>query len=185
MTENEMIDPLAVEATIDAVHSDPKIARVTFSVVGEWAGGFRIDSTTGQLRQGAATDVTRTGRFAMSSDEPTSLLGTDTAASPGEYIAQALVGCYTATLVASAAAERIAVRSMTVGVEIDFDVRGFLGLETDAPVGASEVRVQVTLDAPGHGPEELRELIALVESRSPIRDTLVRAVPVATTLQIA
>jgi hypothetical protein len=45
--------------------------------------------------------------------------------------------------------------------------------------------VQVTLDAPEHAPEELRELIAVVESRSPIRDTLVRAVPVVTTLQIA
>jgi uncharacterized OsmC-like protein len=185
MTEHEMIDRQAVEATIAAVHSDPEIARVTFSVVGEWAGGFRIDSTTGKLRQGSAIDASRTGRFTMSSDEPTSLLGADTAASPGEYIAQALVGCYTATLVASATARGVGVRSMTVEVEVDFDVRGFLGLASDAPVGASEVRVQVTLDAPGHDAEELRKLIAVVESRSPIRDTLVRAVPVATTLQIS
>jgi len=185
MTEHEMIDRQAVEATIDTVHSDPKIARVTFSVAGEWAGGFRIDSTTGKLRQGGAIDASRTGRFTMSSDEPTSLLGADTAASPGEYVAQALAGCYAATLVTSATAAGVGVRSMAVEVEVDFDVRGFLGLATDAPVGASEVRVQVTLDAPGHDPEELRELIATVESRSPIRDTLVRAVPVATTLQIA
>jgi uncharacterized OsmC-like protein len=185
MTGHEMIDRRAVEATIDAVNSDPKIARVTFSVVGEWSGGFRIDSATGQLRQGAVIDAARTGRFTMSSDEPTSLLGTDTAASPGEYIAMALAGCYTATLVASATAGGVGVRSMDVEVEVDFDVRGFLGLATDAPVGASEVRVQVTLDAPGHDPEELRRLIAVVESRSPIRDTLVRAVPVATTLRIA
>ena len=185
MTRHEMINRQAVEATIDAVHNDPKMARVTFSVAGEWAGGFRIDSTTGKLRQGDAIDATRTGRFTMSSDEPTSLLGADTAASPGEYIAQALAGCYAATLVASATAVGVGVRSMAVGVEVDFDLRGFLGLASDAPVGATEVRVQVTLDAPEHAPEELRELIAVVESRSPIRDTLVRAVPVVTTLQIA
>jgi uncharacterized OsmC-like protein len=184
MTEHAMIDPGAVEATIDAVRSDPEVARVTFSVVGEWAGGFRIDSTTGKLRQGAAIDLSRTGRFTMSSDEPTSLLGADTALSPGEYIAQALAGCYTATLVTNATAKGVGVRSMAVEVEVDFDLRGFLGLASDAPVGASEVRVQVTLDAPGHDPEELRDLIAVVERRSPIRDTLVRAVPVATTLQI-
>lgn len=74
---------------------------------------------------------------------------------------------------------------MTVDVEVDFDLRGFLGLASDAPVGANEVRVPVTLDAPGRDPEELRALIAVVESRSPVRDTLARAVPVATTLQIA
>jgi hypothetical protein len=116
MTGHEMIDRQAVEATVDAVHNDPKVARVTFSVAGEWAGGFRINSTTGKLRQGGVIDASRTGRFT---------------------------------------------------------------------VGASEVRVQVALDAPGHNLEELRELIAVVESRSPIRDTLARAVPVVTTLQIA
>jgi uncharacterized OsmC-like protein len=185
MGEHEMIDLQAVEATTDAVRNDPGLARVTFGVAGRWAGGFRIDSTTGKLRQGGAIDASRTGRFTMSSDEPTSLLGADTAASPGEYVAQALAGCYTATLVTNATALGVGVRSMAVEVEVDFDLRGFLGLASDAPVGASEVRVQVTLDAPGHDPEQLRELIAVVERRSPIRDTLVRAVPVVTTLQIA
>jgi uncharacterized OsmC-like protein len=68
---------------------------------------------------------------------------------------------------------------------VDFDLRRFLGMPSEAPVGASEVRVLVTLDAPGHSPAELHELIAAVEQRSPIRDTLVRAVPVVTTLKIA
>jgi uncharacterized OsmC-like protein len=179
-----MPEASALKATVEALERSPQDARVTFSVLGEWAGEFRLDSTTGSFRQGVGVDESRIRRFRISSDEPTCLLGTDTAASPGEYIAQALAGCYAVTLAATAAVRGINVRSMALEVQVDFDLRGFMGMASDAPVGASEVRVLVTLDAPGRDARELHELIAAVEQRSPVRDTLVRAVPVATTLQI-
>ena len=185
MSESRMPDLAALKATVEAVERDPGTARVTFSVLGDWAGQFRLDSTTGAFSQGGETDESRTSRFTMSSDEPASLLGTDTAVSPGEYVAQALAGCYAVTTAANAASRGIQLRSMALKVEVDFDLRRFLGMPSEAPVGASEVRVLVTLDAPGHSPAELHELIAAVEQRSPIRDTLVRAVPVVTTLKIA
>ncbi|SNT64644.1 Uncharacterized OsmC-related protein [Streptosporangium subroseum] len=185
MNRSKIPDLSALKATVEAVERNPRTAQVTFSVVGEWAGEFRLDSTTGAFRQGEEIDESRVGRFSMSSDEPTSLLGTDTAVSPGEYIAQALAGCYAVTLAANAAVRGIEVRSLALEVEVDFDLRRFLGMESDTPVGASEVRVLVTLDAPGHDPSELHELIAAVEQRSPVRDTLARPVPVVTALKIA
>ncbi|WP_217241140.1 hypothetical protein [Streptomyces sp. AC555_RSS877] len=44
------------------------------------------------------------------------------------------------------------------------------------------MRVQVRAEAPGATREQSEEFIALVESRSPIRDTLANRVDVVTTL---
>ncbi|GAA1891597.1 hypothetical protein GCM10009715_41440 [Paeniglutamicibacter psychrophenolicus] len=183
MTITNDIDPTALEQTIDAVRSNPRLGQVTFSVSGEWTGGFRLQSSTGPLRQGDTLDESRTGRFSMSSDEPTALLGTDSAVSPGEYIAQALAGCYAVTLAASATALGINLRAMAMDIEIDFDLRAFLGIETTTPAGARTIRAQVKLDAPDSSPEQLKKLMGLLEQRSPIRDTLTRAVEVITTLE--
>lgn len=185
MTVVNDINLIALGETIEAVRDNPPLGQVTFAVAGKWAGGFRLNSATGALRQAGILDETRTQRFEMSSDEPAALLGTDTAVSPAEYLAQALAGCYAVTLAANAAALGIELRSMDLDIEVDFDLRAFLGIETNTPVGARQIRAQVTLDAPGSDSLQLRELITLLEQRSPIRDTLTRAVDVVTTLHIS
>jgi uncharacterized OsmC-like protein len=183
MTVINGVDTDALEATVAAVAGDSTLGEVTFSVAGTWADGFRLDSATGALSQGGVRDDSRIERFTLSSDEPMALLGSDTAVSPGEYLAQALAGCYTVTLAANAAALGIELEKMKIDIEIDFDLRGFLGLETDAPVGASEVRAMVTLAAPNSSEQEVKELMGLLEARSPIRDTLMRSVNVVTSMR--
>lgn len=184
MTITNEVDLNQLEKTVQAVQDNPQLGQVTFSVSGEWAGGFRLQASTGPLRQGGILDETRTHRFSMSSDEPSALLGTDTAVSPGEYIAQALAGCYAVTLAANAAAMDISLRTMSLDIEVDFDLRTFLGIETTTPAGAREIRARVKLDAPESTPEQLNDLMRRLEQRSPIRDTLARAVDVVTTLDI-
>ncbi len=118
----------------------------------------------------------------MTSDEPTALLGTDTAVSPAEYVLQALAGCYTVTLTANAASRGIELKSFRLELEGDIDLRGFLGIDTAIRPGVQQLRVRVHIEAPDATREQLEELISLVESRSPIRDTLVNPVDVVTTL---
>src|SRR5689334_13820840 len=91
------VDLDALNDTIEAVTNQRDLARVTFSVDGAWEGGFRLAAATGSLVQAGQADGSRSGRFEMSSDEPLALLGSDTAASPAEYVLQALAGCYTVT----------------------------------------------------------------------------------------
>lgn len=184
MTSNTKngVDLDGLRDTIDAVRGDRTLGEVVFSVDGEWAGGFRVDSQTGALTQAGAPDEARRGRFTMSSDEPTALLGTDTAVSPAEYVLQALAGCYTVTLAANAAARGIELQSYRLHLEGDFDLASFLGVAPEEPPGASQIRVDVTLDAPGASRQELEELVEVVTQRSPIRDTLIRPVDVVTTL---
>ena len=176
------VDVDALKSTVEAVREQRSLGEVTFKVNGSWKGGFRLDSATGELVQAGKADSARAGKFRMESDEPKALLGSDTAVSPGEYVLQALAGCYTVTLAANAAARGIELAGYRLDLEADFDLSGFLGIDQEQDPGAVQVRVQVDLDAPGATRQELEDLVAIVESRSPIRDTLARAVDVRTSL---
>lgn len=171
-----------LRGTIDAVHGNRALGEVTFALNGTWKGGFRVDARTGALTQAGQPVAERDGKFKMSSDEPTALLGTDTAASPAEYILQALAGCYTVTLAANAASRNIELKSYELHLEADFDLASFLGVAPEEAPGASQIRVVVSLVAPDSTRAELEELVEIVTQRSPIRDTLVRPVDVVTSL---
>jgi uncharacterized OsmC-like protein len=175
-------DTDALAHTVEAVRENRELGRVTFAVEGQWQGGVALKSHTGALTQAGARDETRSGRFTMASDEPIALLGTDTAVSPGEHLLQALAGCYTVTLVANAAARGIKLNDYRLELAADFDLSGFLGIDPDVPAGSLGLRVNVELDAPDAGREELEDLIRAVEERSPIRNTIVSGVAVTTSL---
>lgn len=118
----------------------------------------------------------------MSSDETAALLGADTAVSPAEYILQALAGCYAVTLAALAAPEGIELKGFRLELEGDIDLSGFLGINSTVRPGLQQVRVRLHVDAPDTPRQQLEELVALDENRSPIRDTLVSSVDVVATL---
>ncbi|MFI9549507.1 hypothetical protein ACIHAR_37275 [Streptomyces sp. NPDC052016] len=89
---------------------------------------------------------------------------------------------YTVTNAMWAGAQGIELKSVALELEGDVDLRGFLG-STPQSVGAW------TRCASMYTPKHLRQpvkqlegLVALVESRSPIRDTLASPVGVVTTL---
>lgn len=176
------VDLGGLRDTIDAVRANRSLGRVTFAVNGVWEDGFRLQSTTGGLTQAGSVDASRRGKFTMSSDEPSQLLGTDTAVSPAEYLLQALAGCYTVTLVANAASRNIELESYHLELEADFDLASFLGVAPEEAPGASQIRVTIDVKAPGASRQDLEELVEAVQKRSPIRDTLIRPVDVVTTL---
>jgi uncharacterized OsmC-like protein len=117
----------------------------------------------------------------MTSDEPTELLGSDTAASPAEYVLKALAGCYTVTLAANAAARGISLNSVQLDMQAHIDLAGFLGIDDAVRPGIQAIRVDVTLDSDATREEE-EELIRVVTQRSPIRDTLIAGTAIETVL---
>jgi uncharacterized OsmC-like protein len=177
------VDVQALSQTVEAVRDRRELGEVTFAVNGTWRGGCRLNAETGSLVQGGETDASRSGKFQMSSDEPNALLGSDTAASPGEYVLQALAGCYAVTLAANAAAKGIELSSYKLNLEADFDLAGFLGIDNSRGTGAQEVRVQIELESADASRDQLEDLVRLVEQRSPIRGTLTTPVKVVTTLR--
>lgn len=182
MTVINDIDVQALQDTTAAVQANSQLGQATFSVNGSWQGGCRLTAQTGTLTAGGERDESRVAKYVMSSDEPTALLGSDTAVSPAEYLLQALAGCYTVTLAALAAAQGIELKAFRLELEGDVDLRGFLGIDASVRPGLQQVRVRLHVDAPDTPREKLEELVTLVENRSPIRDTLVSPVDVVTTL---
>ncbi|MFE4672332.1 OsmC family protein [Streptomyces sp. NPDC056723] len=176
------VDRDALNGTLEAVEKNPQLAQVTFTLGADWKGGCRQSSVTGSTRQAGATIDSRTARYTLESDEPAALLGSDTAASPGEYVLQALAGCYAVTFATHAASRGIELSALRLDMEVDFDLQGFLGLDEDTRPGAQEIRVTAHVESPNTPRESLRELTELVQRHSPIHDTLAREVRVSTSL---
>lgn len=175
-------DLAAIEATVAAVTEQRELGKVSFSMLSESAGGLTAETITGPLTQAGIADESRRGKFTLHSDEPVSLLGTDTAVSPAEYILKALAGCYMVTLASLAAGRNIPLKHVALTLGFDIDLSGFLGIDDSVRKGAQQITVDVEIDSPGTSRDDLEDLIGALEATSPIRDTLANPVPVITRL---
>ena len=66
---------------------------------------------------------------------------------PVEYLLVALSGCLTTSMIAHASAKGIDIRGVESRYEGDIDLRGFLGISEDVPVGYQNIRVYFKIDA--------------------------------------
>lgn len=176
------VDTDALKETVGAIAGAPGLADVTFGLESTWQSGCRQRAVTSPLVQDGRQVSSRAAKYVLQSDEPLALLGTDQAASPGEYILQALAGCYAVTFATQAAVRGIELSSLRLELHADFDLHGFLGLDDAVRPGAQEVRVVVHAESPNAPREALEALTDAVQSRSPIHDTLASAVSVRTAL---
>lgn len=176
------VDLDAVKQTKEAVRKQPELGNVTFTMKGKSAGGLAVILHTGPLVQNGQADNSRDGKFTLVSDEPESLLGTDTGVSPAEYILQGLAGCYTVTLASLAAAKGIDLDGIELELFFDINLNGFLGLDDNVRKGAQGIRVDIKLDSENATRAQLEELINELSANSPIHDTL--ANPVAITSRL-
>src|SRR5215470_15556525 len=71
--------------TIDAVKTTPSIAKFKFRVQNRWEGCARNRSVVNEF-QGVGQKITRERSFVLFADEPTVLLGQDSAANPVEQL---------------------------------------------------------------------------------------------------
>ncbi|MCV7183615.1 OsmC family protein [Mycolicibacterium murale] len=176
------VDRAALSATLDAVREKPALAQVSFTLNSAWSSGCHQRSQTGEMRQNGEIVAGRESRYVLESDEPAALLGTDKAPNPGEYVLQALAGCYAVTYATNAAMRGIELSSLKLELEVDFDLQGFFDLDGSVRPGAQQVRVNVHAESPNASSEQLRALTDAVRRRSPIGDTLANPVDVVTTL---
>jgi uncharacterized OsmC-like protein len=100
----------------------------------------------------------------------------------GDMLLEALVACAGVTLKAVATSMGVALRSGEVVAEGDLDFRGTLGVDKQAPVGFSDIRLTFKLDADA-APEQLETLLKLTERYCVVLQTLRR--PPALTAALA
>ena len=118
----------------------------------------------------------------MDADEHQVLLGEDSGPNPVEYLLTGLVGCLTSSLVYHAAARGIEIRAVESRLEGDLDLRGFLGLSEDVPVGYENIRVYFKIDA-DISEAQKEELIRIAQKYSPVFNTVVNPTPVSVLLE--
>ena len=156
--------------TIDAIKGEPGIAKFKFRVRNKWLDGGHNHTTVKDF-YGALRDHRHEEPFELDADEPEVLLGQDKGPNPVEYLLTALAGCLTSSLVYHAAAKGIEVRGVESQIEGDLDLRGFLGLSKDVPVGYEEIRVFFKIDA-DISEQDKQELIESAQKYSPVFNTV-------------
>jgi len=103
--------------------------------------------------------------------------GDGTEACSGDLLLESLVACAGVTLRAVATALGITLRGGTVAAEGDLDFRGTLGVDKQAPVGFSDIRLRFELDSDATD-EQRAKLLSLTERYCVVYQTLVGGVPV-------
>jgi uncharacterized OsmC-like protein len=170
------VDVKKLEQTIQAINEDPDMASFTFHAVNEWVDGTQ-NKTIVHKFEGANEEVEHRQPFIIQSDEPAVLLGEDAAPNSVVSLLHSLASCLSVTIVFNAAARGIPIDKLSITMEGELDLHGFLGLSKEVRPGFQDVRVTVDLrsEAPR---EDIENLLRDSQKRSPILDSLRNRIPV-------
>ncbi len=130
----------------------------------------------GSLTEGISCSV-ETGKALVNAGLHPATGGDGSFACSGDMLLQALAACAGVTLRSVATARGIEVRGGTVYADGDLDFRGTLGVDRDAPVGFSDIRLRFELDTDA-SEEQIGDLLATTERYCVVLQTLRAAPPV-------
>ncbi len=136
---------------------DPGSALITLRAEGSIGDGITCKVETGRA-------VAEAGLHPATGGDGQSLCS-------GDMLLEALVACAGVTLNAVATAIGVELRDATVHAEGDLDFRGTLGVERDAPVGFSQVRLSFDLDTDASD-DDVDTLLKLTERYCVVLQTL-------------
>ncbi len=120
--------------TIELVKEKPEIAQFKFRVRNKWVDGTHNRATVKGFYGALQEDDSREP-LVLEIDEPPILCGNSLGAGPTEHPLVPLSGCLTTSLIAHATATGIAIKAVESRHEKDIDLRGFLGVSEEVPIG--------------------------------------------------
>lgn len=159
----------AVESYREWLDEDEKRGELTLTVSCTWLGGAQ-----------AAVEV---GRHTVRADEPKSLGGGGTAPNPVGYLMAALGSCVVIGLSYWSDILEIPYESAEVVVEGDIHPGGAYALRDGVSPSFSALRMEIRVSGP-EPKDRYEQLVAKMESYSPLLETFNRPVPVSTTLTV-
>ncbi|HJQ43635.1 MAG TPA: OsmC family protein [Jatrophihabitantaceae bacterium] len=139
---------------------DPDAARITLSATGELGEGVSCSVDTGRA-------IAEAGLHPATGGDGSLLCS-------GDMLLEALAACAGVTLRAVATSLGIEVRGGTVRADGDLDFRGTLGVDRDAHVGFSDIRVTFDLDTDA-SPDDIATLTKLTERYCVVLQTLLNS----------
>src|SRR3954462_10901378 len=141
----------------DRYRHDPSAARITLKANGRIGEGVTCSIETGQA-------LVKAGLHPGTGGMPGTVCSRD-------LLLQALVACAGVTLAAVATSMGLNLRDALLLAEGDLDFRGTLGVDKQAPVGFTAIRLSIDVDA-DIAKADLDRLIALTERYCVIYQTL-------------
>lgn len=175
------VDLQRLVETVEAIKSQPSLARFLFRLSNEWINGGHTQSMIRGFYGAGQEDNTRPGPFFYATDEQAILLGEDNAPNPVEYVLHALAGCLTASLVYHAAAKGYKISNVRSTLEGELDLRGFLGIAGATRNGYKEIRVSFEIEGDLTEKQKI-EILEMGPSFSPVFDIITQPVPVKMSL---
>jgi uncharacterized OsmC-like protein len=171
------VDTAQVYGTLDALKSQPELARFVFRATNRWIDGPHSRSTIQGFWGAGQEDTSRETPFEVDASEPPVLFGHNEAPNPAEYVLHALAGCLTLTIVNVAAARKVELTEVSSTLEGVLDARGATGLDDSYRNGFERIRVSLSVkgDAPR---EKLEEIVERAKARSVVYDIVTNPVPV-------
>jgi len=175
------VDTPTLFATLDAVKSNPDLAKFQFRATNRWISGTHNRTSIQGFYGAGQEDTSRTEKFTYDADHPAVLVGTGNGPTPVEFVLHALAACLTSGLANIAAARGIALTEVESTVEGDINLLGILGLgeAVGQPTRNGYQGVRVSFRIAGDAPDEiLRGLVNQSRSRSAVYDVITNGVPV-------
>lgn len=163
--------------TVDAIKSDPTLARFEFRARNQWISGGENRSTIMGFYGAGVEDASRSTPFEFTNGEPPVLFGGNEGANPVEFLLHALAGCVTTTTVLHAAARGIQINKLSTELVGTIDVQGLLALDAAVPIGYERIRIKMNIEA-DCSDDELEDLLQFAKEHSPACNTVCRPVPV-------
>ena len=168
------IDRAALSDTIQAVRADPAKASCRFFATTRWMHGTVSESKISHYELGGE-DIEQ--GYSIAADEPSALLGTDTAPNPQMLLYAALNACVLNTFVVNAASRGIRIDRLEIELEGELDLRGFLGIDESVNPGYDELTMVCRVEGDGSR-EQYEECLEAGTRYSPNFQSISRAVNV-------
>ncbi len=142
--------------------------KASYGVALNWESGTKTTVSTKNMVFGEHKLVRD---FNFTIDEPTQLLGVNSAPNPAEYMLGGLAGCMAVTFMAGATAMNINIHQLQLEIDGELDLKGFLGLNNDSCVGFPELKF--IFNVKGNGTQEqYNTLMERVTKHSPNFNTI-------------
>jgi uncharacterized OsmC-like protein len=169
-------------ATINAVASNPSLAKFQFRATNRWVEGTHTRGTIESF-YGAGSEQSHKRVFTLEADHPAVLVGEDKAPLPVEYLLYGLASCIMGGIANIAAARGVKLTEVEGRIEGDIDLRGILGLSDEVRNGYDKIRATFTIK--GDAPEaKLRQIVEQAQARSAVFDVLTKGVPVDVAISV-
>ncbi|MFD1706291.1 OsmC family protein [Siminovitchia sediminis] len=144
----------ALNNYIEEITGNPDQAMVDYNIKLEWQGGTKSKVTTKGMTFGEQ-QIKRDFTFVV--DEPPQLLGEDTHPTPQEYLLAGMGSCMMVGYAVGASMMGIELEKLEIEMEAGLNLRGFLEVDPEAPIGFKGVTY--TIRVKGNGTKEQFEKI--------------------------